>query len=56
MLLKARISNDKVKILIKHVLVSGEKKFDADTKIGLWFWFPIPKPGFNCSLQNPKTP
>ena len=24
--------------------------FDIDTKIGPWFWFPIPKPGFGHRL------
>ena len=24
--------------------------FDTDTKIGPWFWFPIPKPGFGHTL------
>ena len=23
---------------------------DSDTKIEPWFWFPIPKPGFGCTL------
>ena len=24
--------------------------FDIDTKIGPWFWFPIPKPGFGPTI------
>ena len=28
--------------------------FDAKTEIGSWFLFPIPKPGFGCTLQEKK--
>ena len=27
---------------------------NADTEIGSWFQFPIPKPGFSCTLQEKK--
>ena len=27
-----------------------EKKVGSDTETGPWFWFPILKPGFGCSL------
>ena len=30
----------------------GKKDFGSNTytEIGPWFWFPIPKPGFGCTL------
>ena len=31
----------------------GKKSFGSNTNIEIdsWFWFPIPKPGFGCTLQ-----
>ena len=28
----------------------GKKRFGSYSKIGPWFRFPIPKPGFGCTL------
>ena len=40
----------------KKSLSFGKKFFDSDTdtEIGPWFQFPIPKPGFGCTLQEKK--
>jgi hypothetical protein len=41
----------KEKNLKKKVSVSGKKiGSDTNTDIGPWFWFPIPNPGFGCTL------
>ena len=40
----------------KNVSVSEKKfPFDTDTKTGPWFRFPIPKPGFCCTLAAGAT-
>ena len=38
----------------KKSLGFGKKSLgsNADTEIGPWFWFPIPKPGFGCTLPQ----
>ena len=43
------------KIWKREVSVSEKKKngSDTDTEIGPWFRFPIPKPGFGCTLPLP---
>ena len=37
-----------------QALVPEKKSFGSDTytKIGPWFWFPIPKPGFGCIIYT----
>ena len=30
----------------KKVSISEKKSFGSDTELGIWFWFPTPKPGF----------
>ena len=38
---------------MKKILKKKKIKFGFD-EIGSWFQFPIPKPGFGCTLQEKK--
>ena len=42
---------------LKKSLAFGKKiSFDTNTKIGPWFRFPIPKPGFGRTLIERESP
>ena len=47
MSMKCLIASNKTCILTEFVICQDcQIFFGSDTKIGPWFWFPIPKPGF----------